>query len=441
MFVPMTETKPDCSQSDPTQRPMRYPKREIGRAGDGVAGTTLVVLGGVHGNERAGLIAGQSVLDALAERDVQLSGQLVVLAGNLAALNHEDPDTRYVDSDLNRMCRRDRFEQPASTSVEHEQMHELFGALESILDSCRWAGQQMIVLDLHTTSAPSRPVVAFEDSLPARTHAIRMPCPKYLGIEEEANGLVIDAVTNRLGCISYLVEGGQHEDPDSIRVHEAAIWIALDTAGIVPLSAHPGDPLGYMRSKSLDRGHVVYDVRYRYPIEHEDYSTCEGIESGTEVFPHSSVLGIENGKEIHTPIHGRVFLPNMQTHKRINDDGFFIVRRVSTGWVNLSARLRRQHWIHRLIRMMPGIYSFEDSKLLVDADLACVMRRQVFHLFGYRLIRHDGRESGHGIHRVFDGAKAFFKAFFRGPIRGENGKGPDEHDHRFWIVQRRQLDR
>ena len=437
----MTETNPECIQSEPTQGPKRYLNREIGRAGDGASGTTLVILGGVHGNERAGLIAGQRVLDALVDRNGNMNGQLVVLAGNLAALNHEDPHTRYVKFDLNRLCKRKHFDEPASTSVEHEQMFGLFGALEDILATSTASGQQMIVLDLHTTSAPSRPVVAFEDSLQARVHAMRMPCPKYLGIEEEANGLVIDAVTNRLGCISYLVEGGQHEDPKSVDVHEAAIWIALDTAGIVPLSEHPGDPLGFMRSMSLDRGHVVYDVRYRYPIKNEDYTTCDGIETGTEVFPSKSVLAIENGKEIHTPIHGRVFLPNMQTHKRINDDGFFIVRRVSTGWVNLSARLRRQSWVHWLIGMMPGVYPHEDSKFLVDANLACVMRRQVFHLFGYRLLRHDGRESGHGLHRVLDGTKAFFKAFFRGPIRGENGKGPDEHDHRFWIVQRRRLDR
>ena len=438
----MTEINPETKAKCDHEAPVRYLHRELGQAGSAGAGTTLVVIGGVHGNERAGLIAGQRVLDRLAKKDDStMTGRLVLLAGNLAALNHEDSNMRYVDHDLNRMCRRERFEEPASMSIEHEQMFELFGALEGILASCKESGQEMIVLDLHTTSAPSSPVVAFEDSLAARAHAMRMPCPKYLGIEEEANGLVIDAVTARLGCISYLIEGGQHDDPASVDILEAGIWIALDTAGIVGLDTHDADPFGFMKHASKDRGHVVYDVRHREPIIDECFAINEGIETGSEVFPHKTVLAIQGGEKVYSPIHGLVFLPNMQTHKRIGDDGFFIVRRISTGWVNLSARLRSQYWVHRLIGVLPGVYHGEDSTLLVDGDLACVLRRQVFHLFGYRLMRHDGREGGVGVARVANGVKAFFRALFRGPIRGEDGKGPDPLDHRFWIVQRRKLDR
>ncbi len=440
--VPMTEAKPEIETDRVQEVPIHYLERELGRAGNGAFGATLVVLGGVHGNERAGLIAGQRVLDRLAQTGgASMTGRLVVLAGNMAALNHEDPDMRYVDHDLNRMCQREKFNEPASTSVEHGQMFELFAALEGILESCNEAGQEMIVLDLHTTSAVSRPVVAFEDSLPARVHAMAMPCPKYLGIEEEADGLVIDAVTNRLGCVSYLIEGGQHDDPASVDVLEAGIWIALDTAGIVGLDTNDADPLGYMKQASRDRGHVVYDVRHREPIVDTDFLICNGIETGTEVHPHRAVLAMQGGEKVYSPIYGLVFLPNMQTHKRIGDDGFFIVRTISAGWVNLSARLREQGWVHQLIGLMPGVYQGEHSTLLVDGDLACVLRRQVFHLFGYRLVRHDGREGGVGFARVTNGVKAFFRALFRGPIRGEDGKGPDAGDHRFWIVQRRRLDR
>lgn len=423
---------------------MRYERRELGRVGDGSGGTTLVVVGGVHGNEQAGLIAGQRVLDRLAElEDSIMTGRLVVLAGNLSALNHVDPEMRYIDHDLNRMCREERFAQPADTSVEHGEMFGLFDALESIHESCRAAEHEMVVLDLHTTSAPSRPVVAFEDSILARVHAMRMPCPKYLGIEEEAEGLVIDAVTHRLGCVSYLIEGGQHTDPVSIDVHEAAIWIALDTAGIVGQELSGGDPMGLMRRASLDRGRVVYDVRHREPIVHEDFSINDGIETGTVVVPNITVIAMQDGMKVYAPIRGLVFLPNMQKHKRVGDDGFFLVRKISPGWVNLSARLRRQHWVHWLIRLMPGVYVPKDGdgcELLVDADLACVLRRQVFHLIGYRLVRHDGREGGVGLVRALNGVKAFVRALVRGPIRGDDGDGPNREDPRFWIVRRRKLD-
>ena len=440
--MPMTETKTDCVEDGAGGQAVRFPDRELGRAGDAARGTTLVVIGGVHGNEPAGLIAGQRVLDRLArEHEEDLQGQVVLLAGNLAALNHADADIRYVDHDLNRLCTDDRFAESSSTTVEHQQMHELFELLGSIHESCKLSNQRMIVLDLHTTSAPSKPVVAFEDSLPARKHAMRMPCPKYLGIEEEVQGLVIDAVTRRLGCVSYLIEGGQHEDPVSVDVHEAAIWIAMDTAGILPLSSLDADPIGYLRSMSKGRGDTVFDVRHREPIRDADFAILDGIESGTRVHADKTVIAMQGGVEVHSPIHGSVFLPNMQTHKRIGDDGFFIVRQISAGWVNLSARLRNADWVHHVIGVMPGVYHAQDSMLLVDADLACVLRRQVFHLFGYRLVRHDERQGGEGVERFFNGLKAFFKALGRGPIRGVDGKGPDAEDERFWIVQRRRLDR
>lgn len=432
-----------CAQSQAgSAERVHYEHRELGRYGFAQTGHTLVIIGGVHGNEPAGLVAGQRVLDQLSKPGLgEIRGRLVVLAGNLTALNDDDSETRYIDHDLNRLCLDEHFDEPASTSVEHEQMHELFASLRAIQESCRAGNQQMIVLDLHTTSSASRPVVVFEDSLKARTHAMQMPCPKYLGIEEEIDGLVIDAVTKRLGCISYLIEGGQHEDPLSIDVHEAAIWIALNSAGIYSIDQSPGEPASVIRRAAMDRGGEVYDVRHREQITHESFVICDGIENGTQITAERTLLAYQNGEEVRSPIHGLVFLPNMQTHKRIGDDGFFIVRRISPGWVNLSARLRDQKWIHRTILMMPGVYAGEDSTLLVDADLACVLRRQVFHLLGYRLLRHDGRDGGSGVMRIFKGIGAFVKAIVRGPIRGQYGKGPDHSDPRFWIVSRRRLDR
>lgn len=443
LSVPMTESpsQPHIQRRANDAERVRYEDRELGRYGYAHTGHTLVVIGGVHGNEPAGLIAGQRVLDQLSQPESgEIRGRLIVLAGNLEALNDEDPDTRYIDHDLNRLCLDAHFDEPTSTSAEHLQMQELFASLKSIQESCRAEGQQMIVLDLHTTSSASRPVVVFEDSLKARAHAMRMPCPKYLGIEEEIDGLVIDAVTNRLGCISYLIEGGQHDDPLSIDVHEAAIWIALDSAGIFGIGQAPGDPADVIRSAAQHREGEVYDVRHREQITHESFAICDGIENGTHVAADRTVLAHQDGKEVRSPIHGLVFLPNMQTHKRIGDDGFFIVRRISPGWVDLSARLRDQKWVHRTILMMPGVYAGRDSMLLVDADLACVLRRQVFHLLGYRLVRHDGRDGGSGVMRIFKGIGAFVKAIVRGPIRGEYGKGPDPTDPRFWIVARRRLD-
>lgn len=457
--MPTAETDKQESESlQSSGAPKHYQQRELGRAGSVESGHTLVVIGGVHGNERAGLIAGQRVLDVLTSLDqLVMNGQLVVLAGNLAALNHADPDTRYIDSDLNRLCRQEQFQMPASTSIEHGQMFELFDAIESEHSSCKDAGNQLIVLDLHTTSAPSRPIVAFEDSLAAREHAMRLPCPKYLGIEEEADGLVIDAVTQRFGCVSYLIEGGQHENPDSARVLEAGIWIAMQSASMIDLdeiewTQFDGyDPFEFLSMMSNHRGMDVFDVRHREPILNQDFTIFDGVSSGTQLVAGKTKVALQAGHLMYAPISGRMFLPNMQTHKRVGDDGFFIVRRVSSGWVNLSARIRNQHWVHVLIGALPGVYRAADDKLLIDADLACVLRRQVFHLFGYRLIHHDDRKGGVGIRRFFNGIQAFVKTILRGGVKDPellvrdleqvHPLGEVFPENHFWIVQRRRLDR
>ena len=415
----------------------RWTQRELGRYGSNSRSlTTLVITAGVHGNEPAGLIAAQRVLDTLnLEQPTAFNGRLVVLAGNLPALNHEDPNTRYIDFDLNRIFTDEQIAKPASTSVEHGQMQELLAALRAE----RARTDRMILMDLHTTSADSPPVVVFEDAIVVRKFARQMPMPIYLGFEEELDGLLINLVTNELGSVSVVVEGGQHNDPNSIIVHEAAIWAGLHAAGVLRVDAlaHHTKPGDVLRDAAGDQAYKVFDIRYHRPILHDDFVICPGIVAGKKIKREVTPIAFENGEEIVSPVRGRVFLPNMQKHKRVGDDGFFIVRHIGEGWLGFSARVRKQEWIHWLIAHMPGVYAMDDGCLYVDRDIAGVLKRQVFHLFGYRLIRHDQRDGGHGVVRAWNGIASFCKAFFRGPIPG----GPDRDDPRFWIVRRHHLDR
>jgi predicted deacylase len=414
----------------------RWDRREIGRFGvDERAGTTLVITAGVHGNEPAGLVAASRVLDTLRrEQPTGFYGRLVVLGGNLNALNDDHPDTRYIDFDLNRLFTGAEISKPAGTSVEHAQMQELLAVLRAL----RAQSDRMILMDLHTTSADSSPVVVLEDSIPARRFARQMPMPIYLGFEEALDGLLIDRITNELGSVSIVVEGGQHSDPNSIVVHEAAIWAGLHAAGVLRVDAlKHGEPPGDVLRKAVgDQAYKVFDIRYHRPILSEDFHICPGIVAGKKIKRDTTVIAVEHGEEITAPVRGRVFLPNMQVTKRIGDDGFFIVRLVGEGWLGFSARLRRQEWVHWMIAHLPGVYVLDGGVLCVDATIAAVLKRQVFHLFGYRLIRHDQRESGHGVIRAWHGLCAFFGALVRGPIPG----GPDRDDPRFWIVRRHRLD-
>lgn len=424
--------------SEPTVG-MKSLERVIGRYGELSAPsgtrTALVVIGGMHGNEPKGIQAAARVIETLNhEQPSAFAGQLIALRGNLAALNHPNADARYIAHDLNRLFTETQIQLSATTSPEHAQMQELLAELRSIRARC----DRMIVIDLHTTSSAMPPVVVLEDSIPTRRMARRMPLPIYLGFEEELHGLLIDRATSEMRAIAMVVEGGQHRDPRAVEVLEAVIWTMLDAAGMLPIGAlhHTRDPHRALLEAAGDEHGMIFDIRHRHAIGHADFAISEGIVSGRKIKRDVTIIAREGGSAVTSPVRGQVFMPNMQVHKRPGDDGFFIVRRVGEGWLGLSARLRRQRWLHWVIAHMPGVYACDDRTLCVDADLAAVLRRQILHLLGYRLVRHDARSSGHGLGRVYKGSIAFVRALLRGPIPG----GPDPKDPRFWIVRRHMLD-
>jgi len=63
-----------------------FDRREIGRLVGAAPGPTLVAVAGVHGNEPAGIEAARRVFARLERGGVAVRGELVVFAGNAAAM-------------------------------------------------------------------------------------------------------------------------------------------------------------------------------------------------------------------------------------------------------------------------------------------------------------------------------------------------------------------
>ena len=96
----------------------------VGRFDSGNPGPTLIVVGGVHGSEPAGVKAGERVLERISDCGATLSGRIVFLRGNVDALA---AGCRYIDMDLNRMWQPERVEAVLTgntheTVAEHKQM-------------------------------------------------------------------------------------------------------------------------------------------------------------------------------------------------------------------------------------------------------------------------------------------------------------------------------
>ncbi len=421
---------------------LELPARLIGAVQGDEPGATLIVIGSLHGNEPAGREAGRAVVEALETQGGLARGRLVVLFGNRRAA--AAGGQRYLDEDLNRMFTPERVHEartmaPAQRSPE---MAELVELVETIEDEVVRARGPMFLVDIHTVSSKAPPFAAVEDSLRGRAFARRFGLPLLLGFEEELDGLLSDYFTGAFDGVGLVVEAGEHEDANAEAIARAVIWRALEGVGLIEAGERDSSML---EASAGDFSNRVFDVRYRHVIGSEDFEITERIHAFDPVSVGEDI-GTEMGKPVVVPEPGLVFMPNRQERKRVGDDGYFVIRPVGWKWLAASAQLRRRRLIHLLLpKVMPGVRTRpgHPGELLVSPRVAAVMKRELFHLLGYRLVRHTGeRHLGAG-RRVLLGASAFAGAIgtmlaglFRGGERGVLREETPED----WIVARRHLD-
>lgn len=422
------------------------PPRLIGEVRAVEPGPTLVLVGGIHANEPSGIVASERVVERLRSERQLVRGRLIALRGNLAALMHEAAEPwlrpRYVDEDLNRAF----VSEPSGHSQERAQRDELAAHLAEIAAGS--SGRPML-MDLHTFSADAPAFVAVEDSLPARRFAMGIGLPKILGLEEELGGLLMDYAANELGYVSCIVESGRHDDPEAVSIHEAAIYIVLHRAGMTEtlLSLGNGaDPRAALRRASRGRGGHLYEVLQHERINDPAYGTADEIRAFTRVEAGRTVIGHEPGRRLTPEMSGLVFMPNRQAEPRVGDDAFFVIRRVGRVWIALSAFLRSREWIHAALPvLLPGVRRRpgRPHEILIAPEIAVVLRAQVLHLLGYRLVRW-GHTPHMGIGRrvacSIGAVGSAIWAITRGTLGGgERAALPAERPED-WIARRRPLD-
>jgi succinylglutamate desuccinylase len=360
--------------------------RVLGQKLDEPTGKWLVVVAGIHGNEPAGVEAVQRVFRALEASGEALAGAFVAFAGNLGALAAKQ---RYLDRDLNRAWRDvnlARVWAGGRQSREDQELAELEHELSSALAG---AHGRVFVLDLHTTSGDGPPFAVLDDSLPNRRFALAFPVPLVLGLEEELAGTMVFHWTAH-GYISLAFEGGQHDDPRSVDRSEAAVWIALDAAGLLPKSLRgKAEVARELLRASRGEAPQLVEVLYRHRIEASDrfrmkpgYRSFEPVEEGQE-------LAVDQKGAVRSPKTARLLMPLYQPQ---GDDGFFLAVPVPRFWFELSATLRRLR-ADRLLRWLPGVRPYADrpDTFLVSRRIARAFVPELFHLLGYKRLDHGAR--------------------------------------------------
>lgn len=360
--------------------------RVLGRIRGGRPGPTLVVVGGLHGNEPAGVRALQRVIRELEPRREELRGELAALSGNRAALARE---RRFLDRDLNRAWTEERVRrlrdgpgtEPAAAEegAEDREQRALLDVLDRLRDEARGP---VSVLDLHTTSGLGGPFSTVADTLRNRALALQLPVPLILGLEELVEGTLLDYL-DRQGLVTVLFEGGQHEEPRSVDRCEDAIWIAVAAVGLLPESRLPRVARARKRlSRETRRLPRVLEMRYRHAIgERDDFRMRPGYRNFQPVAT-GEILARENGRPVRAPEDARILMPLYQEQ---GEDGFFVVREFRSIWLHVSAALRRLR-VGRLVHWLPGVRRdpARPGVLVVDRRVARWFALKLFHLLGYR---------------------------------------------------------
>ena len=358
---------------DPSAQSPGFP-RLLGSYGGDTAGPLVIGIGGMHGNEPAGVFALQDVLHSLHSRCPSFRGKLLALTGNRAALAR---GCRYIDEDFNRLWISERLqgmrEQRAELTSEEQEQRELLTAIETALAQHQGPA---VFLDLHTTSAEGQPFVVIGDSLPNRRFAFGLQAPVILGLEEQLEGTLLNYLSEQ-GHVVIGFEGGQHASPSAVENHTVAIWSVLTTAGCLQPQDAP---------EKTPTGQPVLEIRYHHLIQAGDDFVMEPGFTNFQSVRRGQLLARDRHGQIRASESGQILMPLYQGQ---GADGFFLVRTVRRFWLRLAVWLRHLR-LERLLPLLPGVRRHPDqtTTLVVDPRIARWLVMEIFHLLGFRKKRH-----------------------------------------------------
>lgn len=385
MCAPMIST----ATLEPARQVAKPGEHLIGSVRGRLPGPTLLIVGGIHGNEPAGVLAAVRVLRRLQERSADLRGEVVLLRGNTRALHRK---VRYLDADLNRLWTGDNIRM--SDLANHGRLEiselveqaELFAALREAVDRARG---DVYFVDLHTTSASGKPFATVGDTLRNRRFALSFPLTIVLGLEEQIDGTLLEYFNN-LGAVTMGVEAGQHEARTSVDHHEAVIWNATVAAG----NLRREHLAWFDHSRSLlsraGGGRRVVEVRHRHAIVPEDGFQMEPGFGNFQPVRRGQVLARDRTGKITARETGLILLP---LYQKLGDEGFFLGREVKRFWLNLSALLRKLR-VGYYIHVLPGVRQdpLNENFFIINTRVARILPLQIFHLLGFRRRRWIGND-------------------------------------------------
>jgi succinylglutamate desuccinylase len=302
--------------------------RIIGRYVGKQPGPLLICLGGIHGNELAGIQAIEDIFRLLAHEELahpafSFCGTILGIRGNLPAIKSRQ---RFIHRDLNRILLAEELDQlrqlPPLRLGEDEKEALALVELIEYEHSLQSPGITLL-LDLHTTTAFGGIFsIAAEDEVSLNL-AKGLFVPVILGIADSLKGTTIDYFNRPAERLySVVFEAGQHEDPESVSRTISAIINCMRSIGqIAPAhvdSRHDGLLQGLASGLP-----AVTRLAYHYTIEPGEAFEMRPGYKNFDTIQKGELLAFNAGGAIVAPMDGMILMPKYQP---MGNDGFFIVQ-------------------------------------------------------------------------------------------------------------------
>jgi len=273
-------------------------------------GINLLVLGAVHGNEPAGTLAIEKIMQKLVQSQLSLkAGAITFIPVCNPAAKQEN--VRFVEHNLNRILKKHDVE----TSLEHSYANQI----------CKLIEKADYVLDLHSTPLDGDLPSVFNDFVDEETSAWAESLNigtvitswrdmlKSGGVADEFSDTVFHAHNH--GKKALLVEAGYHNEPTAEKLAYRAIEKTLNFFGMIEKEnnekAKEENTIAHMYKivfKTEEQGEFVQDWKHMDPV------------SANQI-----IAKLENGTELTAEQDGYIVIPFPEA--TVGEEWFYLARK------------------------------------------------------------------------------------------------------------------
>ena len=307
-------------------------ERKIGEYTGQEYGPLIICIGGIHGNETAGLKAIDLILkmlevEPITNPDFVFRGKFVAFRGNIPAIK---AGRRYIHKDLNRNFNKHRLDKIHHREIPPKYIEDI-EAIQLILaikeEIKKYDAQKLVIIDLHTTSSPGGIFTIVRDDEDSLRVALEMHAPVVLGMIEGIKGTTMHYFTSEnLGVVSRTItfESGQHEAASSVNVAISGIVAAMRGMGCFDEENVESQHDKILKEFSQHLPNVTKLICKHSIVEGDgfkmepDYLNFQQVRKG-------EVLASDNTGPILAESNGLLLMPLYQDQ---GEDGFFIIERI-----------------------------------------------------------------------------------------------------------------